>query len=328
MRDYSDFTEKRAQAETERTVRELVAVDSLLVGEDIPELSLSYLELSESFIFSKSDEKLVKLHKGDLGRAGAITLPEGRGPGEVPNFRLIRFGVAGESLAFYDRNTQKTVVYDLQGNFQGEFLNGGYQPSGVVMADPETYYFQIMPTPGREAIFYEVRRQGNESMVSRRFQAPTEGDNLLAYGGSLAYRDGTLYFAGRPEPLLRRYDITGDSARLTWSREVIDGYDSANNYETPEERGDFVAFGYSDQAQYATVDLATDGRFLYSARHPNDREGYKYLDVYAVEDGDYLASFLLRGYPQHVAVDGQHIYTLEEEGERSFLMKYEKPDLE
>lgn len=326
--DYSDFSEKKPQSETERTVRDLVAVDSLTMAEDIPELSLRYLELSDSSIFSKSDEHILKLSKQGLRRQGTIIVPEGRGPGEVPNFRLTTFRVGDELLAFYDRNTQKTMLYDLDGVFRGEFLNGGYQPVGMAMGDTQTYNFQIMPTPGREYIMYEVRRQENESTVSRRFQKPTEGDNLLAYGGILAYQDGALYFAGRPEPIIRKYDLTGDSVRLAWSREVIDGYDSGDNYETPEERGDFVAWRYTDEVRYASEDIAVDGRYLYSVRHPNEREGYKYLDVYSAEDGDYLASFSLRHYPKYTAVDGEHIYTIEESGDQSYLMKYEKPDME
>lgn len=326
--EYSDFTEKKPQTKTERTVRDLAVVDSLTIGEEIPELSLSYLELSDSSVFSKSDEHILRLSKGDLGREGAITVPEGRGPGEAPNFRLLTFRVGGDLLAFYDRNTQKTVLYDLQGNFQGEFLNGGYQSQGMAMADGQTYYFQIMPTPGREYIMYKVRRQGNESRISRRFQEPTEGDNLLAYGGNLAYHSGALYFAGRPEPVIRRYDLTDDSVRLAWSREVIDGYDSDNNYETPEEQGDFVSWRYTDQARFASEDIAADDRYVYSVRHHNDVEGYKYLDVYSAEDGGYLISFSLRHYPQYVAVDGEHIYTIEESGDQSYLLKYEKPDIE
>lgn len=326
--EYGDFTEKKPQAETERTVRELVAVDSLTIAQDIPELSLSYLELSGSSIFSRSDEHLVKLDKQDLSRVQAITIPEGRGPGEVPNFRVTTFTVGDGVLVFYDRNTQKIMLYDLNGTFREEFLVGGFQIRGMEIADAETYLFQVMPTPGREYIFFEVARKGNESTVSRRFQESTEGDNLLAYGGNLAYRGGALYFAGRPEPVIRRYDVTGDSVRLAWSREVIDGYDSENNYETPEDQGNFVSWRYTDQARFASEDIAVDDRYLYSVRHPNDREGYQYLDVYSAENGDYLVSFSLRHYPQHLAVDGEHIYTIEASGDLNHLIKYEKPEME
>ncbi|MDZ7715127.1 MAG: hypothetical protein U5J95_02825 [Balneolaceae bacterium] len=42
---------------------------------------------------------------------------------------------------------------------------------------------------------------------------------------------------------------------------------------------------YTDDAQYASKDIAVDDNFLYSIRHHNGNKGYKYLDIYAIEDG-------------------------------------------
>jgi len=327
-KDYTVFTEKKPQDAAERTVRQLTPVDSLNLTKAFDGQSLTDIKLNDSALFAEVGDQIVRLSKQDLGTELVFTIPEGRGPGEIVNFNVAKIEVGKKRIAVYDKNAKKTMLYDLNGNFREEFLNEGYQVSSMAIADEDTYYFEIMPN--LNYLFFEVERKESESVVRRRFQPRADDINILAYGGEIVYHNRSLYFGGRPEPLIRRYDLSGEEPDLVFSRAVIDDYNSENNYEKPERSSDFHIWAYTDEVKYASQDIAVDDNYLYSVRHHNDEEGYKYLDIYDVEDGSYRRSFSLLHYPSEIAVDEDYIYTLESEGNdpiRKYLIKYEKPDM-
>jgi len=197
------------------------------------------------------------------------------------------------------------------------------------MANELTYYIQLFPET--EHLFYEVKRKGSESEITRQFQKRSDKIEILAYNGSITYNNQSLYFAGYSEPLIRRYDLSGEEPELVFSRAVIDDYNSENNYRKMERTAGGSRFWmFTQDAKFSSEDIAVDDNYLYSVRHHNDEEGYKYLDIYDVEDGSYRGSFSLLHYPSEIAVDEDYIYTLESEGNdpiRKYLIKYEKPDM-
>lgn len=276
--------------------------------------------------FAKGDDRIYMLNKQDFSRESVITIPKGRGPGEVINFNVTLFGIGKEAAMIYDGKALKTVLYDLNGNFHEEFLNGEYQVREMTAADENTYYFELMP--GREFLFYEVERNKNRSVINRRFQQQTEESNFLAYSGTIEYHNNSLYFAGYAEPIIRRYDLSGGEVDLVFSRAVIDAYDSANNYEVPKETEDVRVWGFTDNAKFASEDIDVDDKYVYSARHHNDEAGYRYLDIYTAEDGSYLGSYSPRYYPLYVAVGEEYIYTIEVLDDARHLIKYHKPEMD
>jgi hypothetical protein len=326
--EYRIFPDKSPQESTERSTTDLTLVDSLHITEAFDSWTLSDIKLSEASIFAKLEDRIIKLNKENLSTEDTLTIPEGRGPGEVVNSNEVRFDIGNKGLAVYDRNASKTALYDLNGNFREEFLNGAYPVRKMVMADEQVYYIQLFP--GSEYLFYEVKRKKSESEITRRFQKQSDNIEILAYNGSITYHNQSFYFAGYSEPLIRRYDLSGDTTELVFSRAVIDDYNSENNYRKPERSSNVQVWDYTDEAQYASRDIAVDDNYLYSVRHHNDEEGYKYLDIYDVEDGSYRGSFSLQYYPTEIAVDENHTYTKEfknGELEQKYLMKYEKPEM-
>ncbi len=328
---YKKFTEKKAQAATERTIRSLTIADSLNITKTFYRGSFSHMGVSETSIVAKLGEQIVILNKQDLRTHLVFRIRPGRGPGEVINFDDTKLEVVKERIAVFDENAKKIALYDLNGNFQEEFLVDGFPIAAMAMADEQTYYFKVRPF--LNTLFYEVTRTiNNSSAISRKFQKQTENRNILAYTGWIVHHDQSLYFAGFSEPLIRRYDLSGREVELVFSRGVIDSYNRENNYKAPKSTAEVRFWGFTEEAQFASKDVAADDNYLYSIRHHNDKEGYKYLDLYSADDGSYAVSFALQYYPEEVVADEHYIYTLESKktGETvyKYLMKYEKPEID
>jgi hypothetical protein len=220
------------------------------------------------------------------------------------------------------------MLYDLDGNFIEEFMNGAYQVSNMAVGKNDSYYFQIT---GADSLFYEVNKTETQSIINRRFQHTDNLKMLVQSGGHIEYNNQSLYFGGFSEPLIRGYDLSGQEPELNFSRAVIDGYNSEKNYRKPERVPGGRMYSFTDEAQFASEDIAVDDNYLYSVRHHNNKEGYKYLDIYAVENGNYIGSFTLSHYPKEIAVDDSYIYTIEVSAENPsqfYLMKYAKPGID
>lgn len=136
----------------------------------------------------------------------------------------------------------------------------------MVVVNKRTYYFEVGP-PGSKYLFYEVKRESKrKSTVVRRFQRPSEEKNLLVSAGQIAVHNHSFYFAGRSEPLIKRYNLSGKDVKLVWSRGVIDTYNSNNNYQKPRQvsvsgGGSGKFFGYTKNAQFASEGIAVDDHF-------------------------------------------------------------------
>lgn len=198
-------------------------------------------------------------------------IPKGKGPGEILNLNISLLKAGKDFIAVYAQNEKKTALYDLNGNFEEEFLNGGYEVRSMAMADKQTYYFEIYP--GLGYLFLEVgRKPKHRSSIRRRFQHQSKKINILAYTGKIVYHNGSLYFGGYSEPLIRRYDVSDKKVKLVWSRSVIDAYNSKNNYQKPKKGSEFDFFGYTKNAQFASWDIAVDDNYVYSVRASNGKK--------------------------------------------------------
>lgn len=322
-KDYTVFTEKKPQEAAERTVRELTPVDSLNLTEVFDAWSRLDLKHSNNGLFVKLDYQIVRLNKEDLSTENILNIPEGRGPGELLSIR--DFDVGNGFLVMLDGEAQKTVIYDLNGNLIEEFLNDKYLVDMIEIAGRDTFYYQIATR--HDYLFYKGNR---ENEIHLQFASQTEGINILAYTGEMIYHNHSLYFGGYSEPLFRRYDLSGEEPELVFSRAVIDDYNSENNYREAPTSDGMRLQGYSDEVQYASMDIDADKNYLYSVRHANGTVDYKYLDLYSVEDGSYRVSFPLHYYPVYITVDEDYVYTIELEGSdpiQRHLIKYEKPDM-
>lgn len=326
---YQKFTVKKEQDVSERIIKTLMLVDSLNITKVFKGLSISEMSLSESSIIAKlNHKKIVRLNQQHLSTITIFSIPKGKGPGEILDLNTARVQAGKDFLAIYAGKEKKTALYDLNGNFKEEFLNGGYQVGDMAMADSKTYYFELMP--GNKYLFSEVERTSKSgSTVRRHFQLRSDDIPILAYFGSLAVHNQSFYFAGYSVPIIRRYDLSGKDVELVFSRSIIDGFDQEQNFNKPKEAsGGSIFWAFSRTAQFATRDLGVDDNYIYSVRDSRRRPGYKYLDLYSVKNGDYFQSFRLKYYPTEIVMNKNYIYLLEKTEKHRiwYLMKYEKPD--
>lgn len=323
------FQEKDAQPVSEHRIEELTLVDSLNLTRAFDSLSVSTVKHTNGTLVFRSSQAGYRFHLLDaesLEITGEISIPEGRGPGEI--LRMAGYDVKDGILAILDSGNLKTVLYNMEGEYLNEFVVDGVRPNDIEMIDSETFIYSALRNP--DGMFHVIK--SNETTL-HSFQQQKPDANLNIFSGEMVYKDGVFYFGGYAEPIIRGYEIGSDGVEPIFSKAIIDDYDTENNYE--ERGGDFRVFAFSEQAQYASHDLDVSGDYLYLARHTNGDPEYRYLDAYNIRDGSYEVSFPMHYYPWSVTSDENYIYVLEgkpgeEEGEVSerYLMKYVKPEMD
>jgi hypothetical protein len=320
------FREKDPQPVSEHRTKDLALVDSVNLNRMLEEgLSFSTVKYTEGNLIFQSSQNGFRFHMLDtesLDVVNEISIPEGRGPGEV--LRIGGYDVKDGLIAILDIGNLKTVLYNLEGEYLSEFVFDGVRPNEIEMIDSETFILKAIRNP--DGMFHIVNSEGS---VLPSFQKHQVDANLNVFSGEMVYKDGSFYFGGYAEPIIRRYDILDDKVEPVFSRAIIDDYDSSDNYE---ERGggEYRVFAFAEHAEFASHDLEVSGDYLYLARHTNGDPNYRFLDVYHIEDGRYEVSFPMQYNPSSVTSDENYLYVLESQpGEtiQRHIIKYEKPEM-
>ena len=308
-----DFFARTTQPIRERFIKaSLHAIDSL---------NLSAFEIYEPQRLCKTGRYLM-LFDRDLGKIAVFDrdLQErpffiGKGQGEGP----------GELLGITDMDAYDDRVF----LFSGARVVG-WSVSGELVLDKkmevEAYRGEVVdenrllilsPT-SPDHLFNLVNMEGK---VIRGFVKTNLGQvSPLRYSGDLAFDGRSFYFAGEPEPLLKKYTLDGQQL---FSMATIDNLPSEGNYVQFEGGAESKVMGYSPYALFSTALIEVyDGYLLAVPIHDENRRRLSYLDVYATADGRYLATYDLAQMPQALAVDADGIYTLEYHRGDAYLKRY------
>lgn len=311
------FQHKVLQETTKRSVDSLNVL-AILNLEDLGILSASSLDISGSKIYISSINTS-QIHVLDVQDEykleNTISFTKGRGPGEIE--RLQEFAITENKIIIIDSNQQKKAEYNLDGAFINEVRIEKLSLNRLGLKDENNLV--IVSMFSNDYVFHKFDYTTNEITS---FQPKIPGASFLTYTGLVKYIGDYIYFAGVSEPIIKKYNAkTGE---LIYSREVIDGYESSVNYITSAS-GDFNMAGYASGALFTTEGLDVYGDFIFNSRSHNQESGYKYIDMYNAENGNYLKSFKTVNYPDFrgLKITPDIIYSLETSKNGQFLVMYE-----
>jgi hypothetical protein len=308
-----DFFAKTEQPVRERFIKARIhAVDSL---------NLSLFEIYQPrrprryeqgmFLFEKDLGKIAVFDEEMRESPSFIGSGKGEGPGEVNGIN--DFQVSHDRIYLF--SGMRTVVWSTSGELLSDKTMEVEAYRGEVV--DENRLLIMAPTSSR----YLFNIVDEEGKVVRGFVKTDLGTvTPLHYAGDLAFDGEYLYFAGEPESLIKKYTLEG---RQLYSVAAIDNYPSEVNYVQFGAGGGRVAMGYAPGALFSTALIEVyDGYLLAVPIHDYDQTILSYIDVYAAEDGRYLATYDLARMPQALAVDAEGVYTLEYEGGDAYLKRY------
>lgn len=308
-----DFFAKTEQPLRQRLIKaRLQAVDSLnLSAFALYEPSQLCKSGPYLFTFERNIGKVAVFDRDLRARPFFIGKGRGEGPGELTGItdmdvhhdRIYLF--SGTRVVVW--SIADTLVLDKQmavEAYRGEALD----EHRILILSPTSsdYLFNIVDLEGK---------------IVRGFVRTNLGKvTPLRYSGDLAFDGKYLYYAGESESYLKKYTLEG---RQLFSVATIDNLPSEGNYMQFESGGESMAMGYSPGALFSTALIEVyDAYLLVVPIHDEHRRPLSYLDVYATEDGRYLATYDLAQMPRALAVDADGIYTLEREGDDFYLKRY------
>ncbi|MDQ7041724.1 MAG: hypothetical protein Q9M35_12380 [Rhodothermus sp.] len=308
-----DFFARTEQSLRQRLIKaRLQAVDSL---------NLSAFELYEPsqlcqsdqylFVFERNLGKIAVFGKDLRGHPFFIGKGRGEGPGEVT-------GISDMDVhhgRIYLFSSARLVVWSIADTLVLDKKIGIEAYRGEVV---DEHRLLILSPTSPAYLFNIIDLEGK---VVRGFASTNLGKVMpLCYSGDLAFDGRYFYYAGESEPFIKKYTLEG---RQLFSVATIDNLPSEGNYVQFEADGESMAMGYSPWALFSTAMIEVyDAYLLVVPIHDEHRKRLSYLDVYATQDGRYLATYDLARMPMALAVDDNGIYTLEREGGDVYLKRY------
>ena len=299
----------------QRSIQNVTLADSL----DLDELEKFYvLDLVQDndflYVLEGDKNEILKIKKDNFQIQVDLTFKEGRGPGEI--LSITDYDVNNEFLMIFDQKQQKIVLFDKKGSFVREFITEEVVIDKIKFLENEKLLTYSMSQ--NEYIFNIIDFKG---IVENSFISFEPELHFLMYTGDFVIYDKFLYFAGYSEPILKKYSL--ENKKQIYSVSVIDSYESSTNY-VKSELGGYRMAGYSPGALYASLGMTVDSNRIYATPHHNGTPGYKYVDMYDVEDGQYISSIQVKHYPKlrGIQVENNYIYTLESRRDNNWLFKY------
>jgi len=267
---------------------------------------------TEKLFISATGLRILVIDKADPEDNYILEIPKGRGPGEVVSF--VDYEVYKNRIYIADRGQHKFLIIDLDGNMLQEFIFPEIYIEEIAIIDEETILCYAMGV--NEHIFTILNTKGDivKSIVK------SEPDlNIMMYTGEIHAEEKNIYFSGYSEPIIKKFSIGEEG--LKFSVEVIDSYESANNYMFRAD-GNSPVQGFTEDALYNTRGITVFNDMVFNVPRHNGRAGYKYADMYSIEDGEYVKSFELYGYPatNGIQIDSNYIYSLEMDSSRTNLL--------
>ncbi|MDR9417480.1 hypothetical protein [Gracilimonas sp.] len=280
--------------------------------------NVSELKISqENFFLNQRAGKteIVVINKNNKDDNYVIDIPEGKGPGELTS--MVDFDVIEDQIFIADRSQSKIALYSVEGEFIKEFR-------------VPVFIDQIAAIDKNTVLCYSMRVDdflftvfGENGDIRNSFIESESELNMMMYTGEIHVNTDNIYFSGYSEPIIKKYSI--EEEVLKFSEEVVDSYESKNNYKFGADGSSSVQ-GFSEDAIYNTNGMDVSGNIIANVPHHNGRKGYKYIDLYNIEDGEYLKSIEMFGYPliNGIQIDDNYIYSLEMDSNRTnWLIKYE-----
>lgn len=317
------FFDKTPQTVTDRLIEHDIEPDTTKPLEDFEILRLLNIKSNTSHIFISdfSQYSISMIHKNDIEGYSAIRFTEGEGPGELRNMQDV--SVTEDRVYVLDRNQLKIVEVDFDGNLQREIKVSPNANRVEINPESDQNHIIVYYTNPREALFRTYDRNGNENMAYANIDH--EGVHQMSTSGRVHWSeyDNALFFVGRAEPVIKKFDYDGGES---FSLASIDNYDTSQSYVTRNFEDGRRAFSFSDNAMFsANYSTVLEGRLFVIPFHNQDRS-YKYIDIYSTESGEYKKTIKLDRYTGQLAVDNDKIYAIGgDTNDRVALKVYENP---
>ncbi len=311
------FFDKTAQQLNDRVfLGELKPVKSQNL-DSLDIIASSFLKSNHDHLFLSSGrlKKIFVIDKEDLSRDYTISIDEGRGPGEVVGFN--DFDVSSNFIAIVDNPGLKILILDAKGNFVNEYFpKEGARPARVALVGDDNILVYTPITP--EFLFNTSDLEGNTISGFSKL-GDLAGHNALKYTGRVVVKNNHLYFAGRSESILKKYNIDGD---LIFSRTTVDDWPDNINYVVFEAGEGQIGTSYSEGALFAFNNFDVWDNFIVTIPHHNGDPDYKYLDIYSRSDGNYLGTLTTDEFPYDITIDDEFIYIQGNLPEERTIKKY------
>jgi|SRR5690625_275918 len=305
----NDFSDLQAQQLSERVILDVLAPkDSVMLGERYGILNAIGLSLDVEALYIRDYSlfSLFVINKQSLELENALTIPEGRGPGELS--RINSFAVSGNRIVLVDQSLFKIQIRNREGEPEGEFLVEEAAPWRVSIWEDGTLTFLSTNAMQTGSLFYTLDSNGH--LVRTFGDVSGVAYNPIRYDGEILVDDGFFYFAGYFEHVLGKWNRDGD---LVYAVSSIDDFPGEANYSTSIS-GEQSVFGFVPEAFFSAVSSAIyNDYWIITHRGDWDEEPYvQYIDIYNKHNGQYLASIVLPSMVRggSFVVDEGYIYTL------------------
>lgn len=312
-----DFFARTTQNVEERAIDQYIAaIDSfhLFNTYDISRLN-DILVYNDTLIIPYSPKKrVVKINCDGPLLFEYTSFSDGEGPGELRNMQGIDANASGLLIA--DSQQNKTVLFSTSEGSLKEQRVAPRTPHRISWVTTDTY--AILSPISHDKVFHVISVSDG---LQTSFGTAVSPPNPLMYEGRIRATEDHLYYAGRSEPVLKKYTTQGD---LVYSRATIDNLPSEGNYLTSEDP-EFVMFRYTDWALYSTSDFtfSDDYWVVLPVSEEEFKQTHRVIDLYHRSDGSYSHSVGLDRNLRLIALGSNYLFGIHiTEDRESYLVRY------
>lgn len=312
--EYETFLDRTDQQATERVVSGEPETEASVNLSDYEIYSAGNLAANSTHLFmvDYGRANVVRVSKTDLSDIEVWDIPEGEGPGEVQIVQAV--GPTDEHVYIGDPRSMKLVKKDTDGHHLRD-ISAEFSPGNFVITRTGRIINQSPVMQENQFVIYHPQA---DSLYGFE-EGQVDIEESMKYSGYLSADGEALYYGGYSEPVLRKYSLEGD---LLFSRSTIDNIDTRDNYQDYSS-DEFRAFGFSEDARYSTYRLDVSGDELFVIPFHNGESGFRYLDIYDAQNGEYRSSLRMDYFPRDVIAEGDYIFTLtRDEQEEMWICRY------
>jgi len=310
------FTSTAQDAETRLIEHQIVAIDSFNMFDtyDISLLNDILVNNDTLLIPYSSKMRIVRINFDEPLIFEYTSFEKGEGPGELRNMQGIDTNESGLLIA--DSQQNKTVLFSTSDESLKEQGVAPRTPHRISWVTTDTYV--ILSPISHDKVFHVVSVSNG---LQASFGTAVSPPNPLMYEGRIRATEDNLYYAGRSEPVLKKYTTQGD---LVYSRATIDNFPTEGNYFTSEDP-DFVMFRYTDWALYSTSHFTLSDAYWIVVPVPEEEfeETHQVIDLYHRSNGSYSHSIGLDRNLRLVALGTNYLFGIHITEDREYyLVRY------
>lgn len=263
----------------------------------------------EIFVDVGGINEIAVINKKNFEEEIRLSFRKGRGPGEIE--QITGIDVNENKLLISNENSQKIILFDLEGNFLREITLSNMTFDEVKLFKNDQIF--VASTIGDPT--FSIINYSSEEAISNK-SINIDKVNPLYFSGSFLIENEALYFGGYSESILKKYNLE-NKIDENYSRNFVENISSVNNYFT-NSSGDQTLWGFTPEAQYSSFDLGLYQTKLVDVPAHNGEKQKKVIDFYDSIDGEYLFSSNTIHNPSQVISDNDFIYLIEyKRGENS-----------